>query len=155
MVPIKSFLTGVLHGCFKLIYQYLNEGDKVRECYSCLKLMVHGYLHIAISYCFWLHVHDLSDSNYIWNCCNQAQFLNKTIVMKCLAIKLFTTRNSKNIIATLPIVALEKSELTFLLILNFHVFKGLSVVSDLRVRLESLLNIITNTNVNIITLNSY
>ena len=88
MVLIKSFLTGVLHGCFKLIYQYLNEGDKVRECYSCLKLMVHGYLHIAISYCFWLHVHDLSDSNYIWNCCNQAQFLNKTIVMKCLAIKL-------------------------------------------------------------------
>ena len=70
-------------------------------------------------------------------------------------MKLFTTRNSKNIIATLPIVALEKSELTFLLILNFHVFKGLSVVSDLRVRLESLLNIITNTNVNIITLNSY
>ena len=70
-------------------------------------------------------------------------------------MKLFTTRNSKNIIATLPIVALEKSELTFLLILNFHVFKGLSVVSDLRVRLESLLNIITNTNANIITLNSY
>ena len=70
-------------------------------------------------------------------------------------MKLFTTRNSKNIIATLLIVALEKSELTFLLILNFHVFRGLSVVSDLRVRLESLLNIITNTNVNIITLNSY
>ena len=70
-------------------------------------------------------------------------------------MKLFTTRNSKNIIATLPIVALEKSELTFLLILNFHVFKGLSVASDLRVRLESLLNINTNTNVNIITLNSY
>ena len=70
-------------------------------------------------------------------------------------MKLFTIRNSKNIIATLRIVALEISQLTFLLILNFHVFKGLSVASDLRVRLESLLNIKTNTNVNIITLNSY
>ena len=70
-------------------------------------------------------------------------------------MKLFTIRNSKNIIATLRIVALEISQLTFLLILNFHVFKGLSVASDLRVRLESFLNINTNTNVNIITLNSY
>ena len=47
MVLIKSFLTGVLHGCFKLIYQYLNEVDKVRGYYSCLKLMVHAYLHVV------------------------------------------------------------------------------------------------------------
>ena len=32
----------------------------------------------------------------------------------------FTTPNSKNIIATLRIVTIEKSELTFLLVLYFH-----------------------------------
>ena len=35
-------------------------------------------------------------------------------------MKFFTTPNSKNIIATLRIVAIEKSVLTFLLILYFH-----------------------------------
>ena len=40
--------------------------------------------------------------------------------MKCLAI---TTPISKNIIATLRIVTIEKSELTFLLILYFHRLK--------------------------------
>ena len=36
-------------------------------------------------------------------------------------MKFFTTPSSKNIIATLRIVTIEISELTFLLILNFHV----------------------------------
>ena len=35
-------------------------------------------------------------------------------------MEFFTTPNSKNIIATLRIVTIEKSELTFLLILYFH-----------------------------------
>ena len=35
-------------------------------------------------------------------------------------MKFFTTSNSKNIIATLRMVTIEKSELTFLLILYFH-----------------------------------
>ena len=35
-------------------------------------------------------------------------------------MKFFTTSNSKNIIATLRIVTIEKSELAFLLILYFH-----------------------------------
>ena len=35
-------------------------------------------------------------------------------------MKFFTTSNSKNIIATLGIVTIEKSELTFLLILYYH-----------------------------------
>ena len=38
-------------------------------------------------------------------------------------MKFFTTPNSKNIIATLRIVTIEKSELTFLLILYFHDMK--------------------------------
>ena len=35
-------------------------------------------------------------------------------------MKFYTTPNSKNIIATLGIVTIEKSELTFLLIIYFH-----------------------------------
>ena len=35
-------------------------------------------------------------------------------------MELFTTPNSKNIIATLRIVTIDKSELTFLLTLYFH-----------------------------------
>ena len=35
-------------------------------------------------------------------------------------MKFFTTPNSKNVIATLRIVTIEKAELTFLLILYFH-----------------------------------
>ena len=31
----------------KLIYEYLNEGDKVRECNSCLKLMIQAHLDVG------------------------------------------------------------------------------------------------------------
>ena len=40
MVLIKSFLTGALYDHSKLRSVHLNEGDKVRECYSCLKLLI-------------------------------------------------------------------------------------------------------------------
>ena len=33
-ILIKSFLTGVLYECLKIIHACLNEGDKGRECYS-------------------------------------------------------------------------------------------------------------------------
>ena len=82
MILIKSLLTRVLYDCFKLIYAYLNEGDKVRECYSCLKML--GFLQY-----FSLNVHYyLNDYFCVWNCWNQAQFLNKKLIMKCLAIKI-------------------------------------------------------------------
>ena len=70
-------------------------------------------------------MHYLNDSIYLWNCCNEGQLLNKKVIMKCLAIKMFAWNfyNSqfKNIIATLRIVTIEKLALTFLLILYFHV----------------------------------
>ena len=46
MILIKSLLTGVLYDSFKLIYAYLNEADKVRECYNCLKMMMQANLHV-------------------------------------------------------------------------------------------------------------
>ena len=47
MILIKPFLTSVLYDCFKLVYAYLTEGDKVRKCYSCLKMMMQAYLHVG------------------------------------------------------------------------------------------------------------
>ena len=62
----------------------------------------------------------------MWNCYNQAQFLNKkTHEVSCdlkISMKFFATSCSKNIIATLHIVTIEKSELTFFLKLYFHGF---------------------------------
>ena len=56
-----------------------------------------------------LNVHHLNGSIYIWNFCNRAQFLNKKIMMKCLAIKVFawnffTTPNLKNIFTVLELI---------------------------------------------------
>ena len=65
MILIKSFLTGVLHDCFKLIYMYLNEVDKVRKCYSCLKMIVQAHLHLISSQYFLLNVHHLGEYIYI------------------------------------------------------------------------------------------
>ena len=102
----------VLYDCFKLIYAYLNEGDKIGERYSSLKMMIQAHLHVVFSQYLSLNVHHLNDSIYIWNCCNQARFSNKKIIMKCFAINIFawffTTPNSKNITETLRIVAIKK-----------------------------------------------
>ena len=53
MLLIKSFLTEALYDRFKLIYGYSNEGDKVRECYSYLKLMK-AYLHVGFLKIFFM-----------------------------------------------------------------------------------------------------
>ena len=45
MILLKSFLTGILYDRFKLIYACLNEGDKFRKCYSCLKMIIQAHLH--------------------------------------------------------------------------------------------------------------
>ena len=54
MILINSFLTGVLYDCFKLIYEYLNEGDEVRECYSCLKIIIQVHLHVGFIKIFFI-----------------------------------------------------------------------------------------------------
>ena len=66
MILIKSFLTEVSYDRFKLIYAYLNEGEKIRECYSCLKMIIQAHLHVLFfSQYFSLNVHRLNDSIYI------------------------------------------------------------------------------------------
>ena len=48
MILIKSFLTGVLYDCFKLMEGYLNQEDKIRKCYYCLKIMIQAHLHVCL-----------------------------------------------------------------------------------------------------------
>ena len=64
MLLIKSFLIGVLELIGVLfICAYLNEGDKVRECFSCLKMMMQAPTHVvSFSQYFSLNVHYLNDS---------------------------------------------------------------------------------------------
>ena len=48
MVLIKSFFTGALYDRSRLAYGYLIKGDEVRECCSCLKLMIQAYLYAVV-----------------------------------------------------------------------------------------------------------
>ena len=52
----------VLYDCFKLIYAYLKERDKVPECYSCLKMIVQAHLHVVFFQYFALNVHHLNET---------------------------------------------------------------------------------------------
>ena len=47
MIFIKSLLTGFSNDRFKPLYANMNERDKVRECYSRLKLMIQTHLHVG------------------------------------------------------------------------------------------------------------
>ena len=90
MILIKSFLTGVLYDSFRLIYTYVNEVDKVRECYSCLEIMMQARLHVVFFFTVFIIKRASFKRFYLhMKPCNQAQFLNKKIIMKCLEIKIF------------------------------------------------------------------
>ena len=86
--------------------------------------MIQAHLHGVFSQWFSSNVHLLNDSIYIF------KLLQLDIIFKQksnhevpshqnFCLKFFTTPSSKNIIATLRIVTIEKHELTFL-ILYFH-----------------------------------
>ena len=120
VVIIKYVLTGVLYYYFKFIYAYLNEGDKVWKYYSCLKMMIQANLHVGFSKTFFIKRASL-DSILKWFYLYLKLLQSSTIFkQKDICVKFFTTPNSKNIFATLGIVTIEKSELTFLLMLYFH-----------------------------------
>ena len=53
-ILIKSFLIRVLYYCYKLTYAYLNEGDKVCECYSCFKIVMQAHLHVGFFAIFFI-----------------------------------------------------------------------------------------------------
>ena len=47
VILIEFFLVGVLYDCFKFIYAYLNEWDKVCKRYGCLKMVIQAHLHVC------------------------------------------------------------------------------------------------------------
>ena len=47
MMKINRKIAGVSNDRFKLTYANLNEGDKVRECYSHLKLIMQTHFHVG------------------------------------------------------------------------------------------------------------
>ena len=81
IILIKSLLTRVLYDCFKLIYAYLNERDKVCECYSCLKMVIQAHLHTGFF--------TISFIKRASETVEKHNFLNKRNNYKCLAIKMF------------------------------------------------------------------
>ena len=77
-----------------------------------------------------LNVHHLSDSIYVWNSCNQAQFLNKEIIMECLAIKIFAWNfyNSQFKKYNSTHSYNRKSKLTFVLIFCSYVVSDVLIL---------------------------
>ena len=116
-----------MYDCFKLIYAYLNEGDKVCEYYSCLKMIVQAHLDVGFSTIFFIKRASLKRI-YLYMKLLQSSTIFKqknyheVSYDQNFCMKFFTTPNSKDIIATLRKVTIEKSKLTFLLILYFHVY---------------------------------
>ena len=89
MILIKSFITGVLHDCSKLIYAYLNEGNKIRECYSCLKMMMQAHFYVSFFTICLVKRESLKQLYLYLKLLQSRTFLNKKLIMRCLAITTF------------------------------------------------------------------
>ena len=89
MILITSFSTGVLYDCFKLIYVYLNEGNKVHECYSGLKMMIRAHLHLVFFTIFIIKRASFKGFDLYLKLLQSSTFLTRKINMKCFAIKIF------------------------------------------------------------------
>ena len=89
MILIKPFITGVLHDCSKLIYAYLNEENKIRECYSCLKMMMQAHLHVSFFTICLVKRESLKQLYLYMKLLQSRTFLNKKLIMRCLVITTF------------------------------------------------------------------
>ena len=75
------------------LYAYLNEGEKVRKCYSYLKVMIQAHLHVGFSIIFFIKRWTFNELKWFYlymKSLQSTQFLNKKIIMMCLAIKIST-----------------------------------------------------------------
>ena len=70
---------------------YLNEGNKIRECCSCLEMMIQADLHVGFFKIFFIKRASLKGF-YSFKKLLQlsAIFKQKKIINKCLAIKIFS-----------------------------------------------------------------
>ena len=87
MILIKSLLTEVLYDCFKLICAYLNDGDKVPECYSCLKIMTQAHLYFGFFTVFFIKRASFKRFYLYMKLLQLSTVFKQKIIMKCLAIK--------------------------------------------------------------------
>ena len=120
IILIKFFLKGALYDCLKLIYMYLNEGYKVRKCYSCLKMTIQAYLHIGFFTIFFIERISLNRFYLYMKLLQSSTVFKQKIIIRCLAIKIFAWGLLQLPVTTLYMVTIQKSKLTFLLLLYFH-----------------------------------
>ena len=52
-------------------------------------MVIQAHLHVGSFTVFYIKRASLKRSIRLSNCCNQGQLLNKKVIMKCLAIKIF------------------------------------------------------------------
>lgn len=131
MVLIKSFVTGALYGLWydpsKPIYVYLNEGDKVGKCYSCLNFTTHAHLLVCFFKIFFIRHVWLKQ--FYW----YKKLLPSSTIFKrrneyeapcdlSFSMKFFKTQFKKTI-TPLRIVTVKKPELTFLVTMLVLIFE--------------------------------
>ena len=88
IVLFKSFLAGPLLDCLKLKYGNLNEGYKVCECYGWMLRLPNWWWKPIYMLFFSKHSYEMC--LFLQNYCNEGVFFNKEIIIKCLAIKIFS-----------------------------------------------------------------
>ena len=113
--PHQILLNGGFVRLFKLIYAYTNKGDKVCECYSCLKMMIQAHLHVGFFKIFLIKRASFKQF-YLYT---KQFYLFMKLLQSSTPFKQKYNQKiySKKMFATLCIaVTMEKSELTFLLI---------------------------------------
>ena len=68
---------------------YLNEGDKVRECYSCLKMIVQAHLHVGFFSIFFIKRALLKQFYLYVKMLQSSTIFKQKLIMKCLVVKIF------------------------------------------------------------------
>ena len=93
MVLIKSFPTKASYDRSKFTYMYLNEGDKIRECHSCLKVMIQAHLHVGFSkYVLWTKLNKATGIDYLGL---QETFTRVTTLFLKQAVAVVNKRNQR------------------------------------------------------------
>lgn len=93
MVLIKSFPTKASYDRSKFTYMYLNEGDKIRECHSCLKVIIQAHSHVGFSkYVLWTKLNTPTGNDYL---CLQETFTRVTTLFLKQAVAVVNKRNQR------------------------------------------------------------
>ena len=67
----------------------LNEGDKVRKCYSCLEMTIEAYLHVIFFTIFFIKCISLKRFYLYMKLLQSSTVFRQKIIITCLAIKIF------------------------------------------------------------------